>query len=181
MSSDTGITSKSDILFIDPGGVHTGWCMWEGKRYSIQLWGCLHGLTLPMDTPETLDSIFTLQDLVSGADLVVFENWRLRPDKAGVLTGNTMVPSQVIGMIKYVCAEFGTPWQYQEPTVKERYGDSALKLMNLWNLPKKNAKENNLGSDDYPHIRDAIRHCLYWLEKSGYGQLVDDMLPITLQ
>lgn len=81
------------LLAIDPGE-KVGWAVVIASPDTFNV--ASYGIT-PLK-----DFALKLGDVYGSYDEVVYEQWRLRPSKARVLSGNDMQPSQLVGMIRYI-------------------------------------------------------------------------------
>jgi len=100
-----------------------------------------------LDDPELLHDA---QQLIVGADHVVIENLKLRPEiaKMGRLDQNDMPASQVIGTLKTLCRLADVKYVLQMPSVKPvAYG--------LANLRYQKGKQGT-------HSQDALAHAVYF-------------------
>lgn len=86
------------VLVIDPGE-RVGWCTAEVAEGTLTKPGIK-----PIERGVTplKDFALKLNDVFSDYDVVVFETWRLRPDVAKKLVGNEFLPSQLIGIIRFL-------------------------------------------------------------------------------
>lgn len=96
------------------------------------------------------------------ADVVVYESWRLRPDKAKELVGSDMQPSQGIGIIKLGAwvskAQLITSEPKYKTVIDAMMGGTEY-------LPERDGVE---------HERDAVRH-LCWAAVTQFKVLPDNI------
>ena len=88
--------------------------------------------------------------LIRQADIVVCEDFKLRPDKArrGVFDYSSMIAPQIIGKVELLCEMVGTILEKQQPSVKPvAYGFAGLK----YTAGKKGT-----------HWQDAYCHAVYY-------------------
>lgn len=100
-------------------------------------------------------------ELIKQADIVVCEDFKLRPDKArrGVFDYSTMIAPQVIGKIELLCDMTKTTLAKQQPAVKPvAFGFAGLKY-----TPGKKGT----------HWQDAFAHAVY------YAVTKLNALPVT--
>ena len=128
------------ILGIDPGK-STGWAIIEITNKEIK----------PVDQGvEKEGEVRHIHTLIEQVDIVVCEDFKLRPDKArrGVFDYSSMIAPQVIGKIELLCDITGTTLAKQQPSVKPvAYGFSGLKY-----VPGKKGA----------HWQDAYSHAVYY-------------------
>lgn len=128
------------ILALDPGGTTGYACLVvEGKKIGWENFGNLKDV-------ETNK----LADLIDWADVVVCENFRLRPKKgrAGSFDYSEMPTSKLIGKIEAICEIRNTKLVLQEPAIKPvGYGFSNQKY-----VPGKPGT----------HWQDALAHGVYY-------------------
>ena len=82
--------------------------------------------------------------------IVIIESFKLFPWKSKTLYWSNLRTVEIIGAIKGYCSILNLPFILQDPNVKKFYDDKKLKFLNMYE------KES-------PHLRDAIRHGLYYL------------------
>ena len=92
----------TELISIDPGDKHVG-VAWFSNRESISApergWACVD--TMEWEPEPFADWFQGLVD-TDKIDIVVFEKFRLYPDKAAQQTGSEFETSQLIGIIKYI-------------------------------------------------------------------------------
>lgn len=101
----------------------------------------------------------------SGADVIVCESYRLFGNKAAQQTGSSMETPQLIGFLRMICWMNGKEFVLQDPSTKIRHSDEVMVETGLAELI--GGKHYVMGKPTNLHIRDAIRHGLYYLK---YGQ-----------
>jgi len=107
---------------------------------------------------EFLETLLTgkyiYQNVPLTLDVVITENFRLRPDKAHTQIGKTFPSSQIIGTVEYLCYVENIPFVLQEPGARTR-----VKI-----LPE---HEHMVVG---PHQHDAYQHArLYYVTKVRSG------------
>lgn len=135
------------ILALDPGE-RTGWAVGRASE---------EGLTV---LDQGVEAVREIGDLVEGAieehgvDVVVYETWRLYPHMAKKLIGNDMQPSQVVGIIRYVC------WQH--PEVRLVTQGATIKKTAMKTMPDEIKMRFGLSTEQ--HDQDALMHLwfYYW-------------------
>jgi len=140
------------VLGLDPGK-NTGYCMIEVIDRKIKPTGEL-GVAKN-------ESIEPLKELINSADLVVCEDFLIRPDKArsGHFDYNNMVAPRVIGKIELLCELTGTRLEKQPASVKPpAYGFANMKYS-----PGKKGT----------HWQDAFAHACYFAVRNL------NALPVT--
>lgn len=134
------------VLGIDPGDT-TGYCLVRIENRQIKSTGIV-GHCKGTDTKK-------LQDIIEEADVVVLENFRVRPGKArqGVFNNSEMPTIQIIGRIKTLCEIQNKTLVLQEPAIKPAgYGFSNMKY---------SAKKHGV------HWEDALAHAAYYCVTQG--------------
>lgn len=89
-------------------------------------------------------------------DILVIESFELFADKGKELTGSEFETAQLIGILKSCAGVFPPRAKQvvmQKPSIKSRYPDELLIKKGIIN------KDNEYS----PHIKDAIRHGLYYI------------------
>lgn len=96
LNPDISLDYHLHMVAVDPGGEHVGvaafgkdddgWeCVWAGEM-----------------TPLEFEDWLSEQYATGRIDILVYESWKLFPDKAKQQTGSDMPTSQLIGVIKYI-------------------------------------------------------------------------------
>jgi Holliday junction resolvasome RuvABC endonuclease subunit len=148
------------IVGFDPG-VSTGFAVISVTERKIKPLG-LGVLGKSLDDIEMLQEA---QRLIKGADHVVIENFKLRPDvaEAGRLNQNDMPASQVIGKLKTLCGLAGVKYHLQMPSVKPvAYG--------LANLTYQKGRQGT-------HSQDAMAHAVYYAVQKLHALPVGANVP----
>lgn len=147
------------ILAFDPGE-STGWC---SRTYYLGRYGSLEqvyqGGTLPKDHKQVANMIKAIRP-----HIVVIERFNLYPQMAKSLAWNSFYPCEVIGVIKYVCAELGIPIVEQAPSVKKYFGG----FKDDWEQVKQTP-----GFKLTEHVKDAYQHLKYF-ERNGLKKFGED-------
>jgi hypothetical protein len=142
------------ILAIDPGervGWATGTITPDGEG---------HALTVTGQGVDTLrDFSLSLEQHVREADVVIYETWRLYPHMAKKMIGNDMQPSQLIGIIRFVC--------WKDPSVKVVTQGASIKNTALKTMPEELHERMELSTEQ--HDQDAIMHLWHYYWKN-YAQ-----------
>lgn len=133
------------ILVFDPGD-HTGWVFRDAN-------GRVVGGTCGKSHAQVAECIDVLQP-----DICVFERFNLYPQMAKSLAWNSFYPCEVIGVIRYLCAQKNIPIVEQAPSIKKYFGgfqDDWIKLKEMCD-PKEVTE----------HTKDAYQHLKYF-ERNG--------------
>lgn len=91
------------------------------------------------------DFALKLGEVITDYDVVVYETWRLRANKAKVMIGSDFQPVQLIGMVRYLAWIHDVKLVSKEPGVK----GAAAKAMPSWMRDLKDG-----ASEEHP--RDAL-------------------------
>lgn len=131
------------LVSIDPGE-HTGLAFWDRGHY-------LFGEMVLLDGFVWSDVFRQIEKFCP--KVLVMEDFRLYPWKAKEQSWSQLKTPQLIGVIKYWAFQHRIPLVLQPASIKTNYPDAYLtKLSN---------------SATIIHVRDSIRHGLYYLEKNG--------------
>lgn len=104
----------------------------------------------------------------SDIDVVVCESYRLFAGKASAQSNSMMETPQLIGYLRMHCYKWQIPIVFQDPKDKARVSDPILVRQGIFEL--KGRKHYCLGRSTNLHMRDAIRHGIYFLK---YGKVKD--------
>lgn len=95
-----------------------------------------------------------------GKHTIVCESFRLQPGKAAAQSWSAMETPMLIGCLKMEAWEHGHRFILQDPSCKARVPDNLLVQMGI--LEERNGRYYALGRPTNDHIRDAIRHGVYY-------------------
>ena len=129
------------VLGIDPGGT-TGVAMIKFPSMTLE-----HACTMTLD--DVFDEAFTL---VGPADYVAIQRYTITQRTAQM----TRQPDAMyaIGALMMACRRARVPLELQQPNdAKASFPDKVLRQLGVW--------------DSSDHVRDAIRHALLGLRRSG--------------
>lgn len=98
-------------------------------------------------------------------DLVIYETWRLRRDKAMTFVGNEFPSVQFIGMVRLCCWLSNTKIVAQGPGVKQSTADAVLDAGHYPEIKK--LIDGAPKRHDESHDVDALRHLVAWHWKKG--------------
>jgi hypothetical protein len=96
---------------------------------------------------------------------VVCESYKLQASKAMAQSWSTLETPQLIGVIRYYCGDFGIPIHFQDPSCKIRFSDEILVKQGI--IEKRNKLYYCQDKKTNDHMRDAIRHGLYYTKYKG--------------
>lgn len=138
------------VLAVDPGE-KVGWA--RATVAPDGSWSDLrHGIT------PLRDMALAIHKQAGEYDVIVFEDWRLYPQIAKAMVGNTFPSVQFIGMVKLAAWVAGTKLVTQGAKVKET-ADKAMKAIN----PELYATVTKSVAHDSGHDQDALRHLWYYV------------------
>lgn len=124
------------ILAVDPGDRNCGVAVYDGEK-----------LTQAKNlTPKELFEILEQDEF----DVILVESFRLFPKMTSHLIFSKMRTVEIIGVVKYIGEKRNKVVTEQPPHIKKLFSDEFLKEVNMWNKNR--------------HVRDAIRHILYFLK-----------------
>lgn len=150
------------ILSIDPSGNFTegkgttGWAMFkDGKLDDF-------GEIKAEDQNSVELYWLAVIDLLdrTDPDAVVCESFRLQPGKAPAQSWSHMETPQLIGALRIAAFEYNVKFVLQDPSCKARIPDNVLVKMKI--IEKRNGRHYALDRPTNDHIRDAIRHGVYY-------------------
>lgn len=104
---------------------------------------------------------------VTNPDVVVIESYKLFGHKSKQQIGSILETPQMIGYLEMVCWELNIPVIYQDPSTKLRHTDEILTKLEI--LTKHGNKHYYKGESTNLHMRDALRHNIYFV-KYGKGK-----------
>lgn len=108
-----------------------------------------------------------ISDLIDcSISVVVCESYRLFAGKATAQSNSMMETPQLIGYLRMFCYKWEIPIIFQDPKDKLRVTDPILVRQGVFEL--KGNKHYCQGRSTNLHMRDAIRHGLYFLK---YGKV----------
>lgn len=137
------------VLSFDPGGA-TGWCVME-KCDDKKMPGILidRGEFPGWDSVEDIIVKFE-------PDIITYEVFRLYSYKAQSKSWDTFLVVEVVGVIKFLCRQFGIEIVEQTPSQgKQFFNTDKLKALGLY--------------QSVTHINDATGHALYYLKFGKTG------------
>ena len=162
------------ILTLDPSGAYnegkgtTGYSIWLfntiSKGYGILLTGNIRAEHFS----NQYDYFSSHLDLIKRAepDVIVMEDFTLYANKAKQQIGSTMETPQLIGLIKFYCAEYNIELVMQRAVdVKNRWSDKILEYKGLvYRDPRGSFRDMNHYKVSR-HAKDAIRHGIHYITK----------------
>lgn len=169
------------ILTLDPSGNFsknegdgtTGWAIFDyGELKDF-------GDIASSDHKRIEEYWLAISDLIDlSIDVVVCESYRLFAGKATAQSNSMMETPQLIGYLRMHCYKWQIPIVFQDPKDKARVTDPILVRQDVFQ--KKGNKHYCLGRSTNLHMRDAIRHGIYFLK---YGKVKDicDVQTATIQ
>lgn len=93
-------------------------------------------------------------------DVIVCESFRLQPGKAAAQLWSAMETPMLIGFLRMHTYFNACPFILQDPSCKARVPDHLLVQLGV--LEERNGRYYALGRPTNDHIRDAIRHGVYY-------------------
>lgn len=115
---------------------------------------------IPISMEVSKGSTTQLAPFVEQADIVVVENFLVRPTKArkGAFDWDPMITSRVIGAVELLCEQFHKKLVFQEPSIKPvGFGWGNMKYV----AGKKGT-----------HSQDALAHAVFYAVKNGLANPV---------
>lgn len=92
---------------------------------------------------------------------VICESYRLQPGKAKQQSWSSLETPQLIGCMRMTAWEKAYPFILQDPAIKARFSDEVLVELGI--AEKRGQYYYIQGRQTNGHMRDAIRHGLYYL------------------
>jgi hypothetical protein len=159
------------ILTLDPSGNFskkegdgtTGWAIFEDGE--LKDFGAISASDYKK-IEEYWEAISDIIDL--SINVVVCESYRLFAGKATAQSNSLMETPQLIGYLRMHCYKWEIPIIFQDPKDKLRVTDPILVRQGVFILKGKKHYCQNRPTN--LHMRDAIRHGLYFLK---YGKVKD--------
>lgn len=96
----------------------------------------------------------------SQIDVVVCEAFKLQPNKAAAQSWSSMETPMLIGHLRMQAWQHKQKFVLQDPSCKARVPDELLVKMGV--LEKRGNRHYALGRQTNDHMRDAIRHGVYY-------------------
>ncbi len=159
------------ILTLDPSGNFsknegdgtTGWAIFEQGQ--LKTFGDVQAVNY-----DKMEEYWEgVSDLITvDINIVVCESYRLFAGKASAQSNSMMETPQLIGYLRMFCYKKHIPIVFQDPKDKARVSDPILVRQGVFE--KKGNKHYCLGRSTNLHMRDAIRHGIYFLK---YGKVKD--------
>ena len=100
--------------------------------------------------------------LIWEQNFVVCESYKLQPNKSMAQSWSTLETPQFIGVLRYTCWQENLTIKFQDPSCKVRFSDEILLKAGVFE--KKNKLYYCQGRKTNDHMRDAIRHGLYYIK-----------------
>lgn len=139
------------VLCLDPGET-TGWSLFGGGE--LIEWGQEATGTEPALMADFVNSIeaayHSVLDWPDGLERIVYEEYRVRGNKAQEHIGSEVVTIQHIGAIKVVANELGLKLVKQSAGMAK--GFASDRKLRAWGLYQTGLR----------HANDSIRHGVYW-------------------
>jgi hypothetical protein len=115
------------------------------------------------DYKEQLDYFHAHKELILKLkpERIVCESYRLHGGKAKAQSGSSLDTPRLIGYLQMVAYELKIEFILQDPSIKTRVADPILTRLGVFT--KKGTKHYCMGRSTSLHVRDAIRHGLFYL------------------
>lgn len=149
------------VLALDPGE-KVGWARadiaengdWTNLRHGITP---LRDMVLAVHAALTINCEHYDPPLDPTYDVIVIEDWRLRPDKAHSMIGSSFPSVQFIGAVRLCCWVSGTKLVTQQPS-ERNLANKPMKALrpDLYELVTKPI------SHDDGHDQDALKHLWFY-------------------
>lgn len=146
------------VLSLDPGE-RVGWARADVDTATGEWTDFRHGITPLKDMALAVHAALRSNaELPAMYDLVIMEDWRLRPVEAKTLVGSSFPAVQFIGMAKMSCWLANVPFVMQGASLKVT-ADKTMKALRpeLYELVTRPVSHDN------GHDLDAIRHMWLWV------------------
>jgi hypothetical protein len=136
-------TEVGRVLALDPGET-TGWALFaEGLLVECGQWDT-------MNPADLADDVVEVWNLYTGLEHLVYEEYRIRGNRAKEHVGSEVLTIQHIGAVKVVSSELGLPLTKQTAGMAKGFAtDTKLRRWGLWQTGLR-------------HSNDAIRHQVYY-------------------
>lgn len=148
--------AEKTVLAVDPGET-TGLYLKVGNASTIT--GEFSYEEMREECQKAIADGYWFGCKVKCIEAVVVETFRVYPQKAQALTHDTLLPSRIIGMLDFVAYYHNIPVVFQSASeVKGFWTDERLRENGYWHESK--------------HVRDAMRHALYYLMKEAQKERI---------
>jgi len=162
------------ILTLDPSGAYnegkgtTGYSVWYlnklSKGYYLSKTGNVKAEDYANQNAYFNANIELIKEI--NPDVVVMEDFTLYANKAMQQIGSTMETPQLIGIIKYYCAENNIDLVIQRAVdVKNRWSDKILIYKGVITRDTRGYCRDANGNRISRHAKDAIRHGMHYITK----------------
>jgi hypothetical protein len=152
------------ILCFDPSGEHgesgngtTGFSIFKNKE--LVLFSELKSSDYP--TKEDYFQAHETKILAVNPDIIVCESFKLFGHKAKQQSGSSLKTAQLVGYIEMIAFKNNIEFVLQDPSQKVRVADDILTRMGVFE--KKGNKYYCQGKQTNLHMRDAIRHGIFYI------------------
>ena len=158
-------------VFVDPSGSftegkgHTGIAIIEGSDWKTLEYKSIAAKDFPTRHAYWYSIMETIQDHVYDvSDIqVIIESFMIRTQ--GFLMGKMPETIQFIGALEFILEEWGVYYSLQTPTqAKSRFRDEDLPKYIPGFERRKNGRYYLNGKQVNDHIRDALKHLLYFIK-----------------
>ncbi|CAB4142388.1 hypothetical protein UFOVP451_14 [uncultured Caudovirales phage] len=159
------------VLSLDPSGNYnegsgtTGWAVFDDGN--LTEFG-----TISATDHKTIEGYWSAHEqliVIQQPNIVVCESFRLFAHKAKAQSFSQMETPQLIGYLRMMCWKRKVKLVFQSPSDKVRVADPILVKMGVFEL--KGNKHYCNGKPTNLHIRDAIRHGVYFHKYKKEGAL----------
>ena len=164
----------TNILCFDPSG---NWSDKEGKGttgWSFFYEDILSGFnSISAEDYDSMEEYWQahtdLLDLIlDPIEVIVCESYKLQPGKAMQQSWSSLETPQLIGYLRMEAWRRGIPFILQDPSIKQRFTDKVLVTTGY--AEKRPSGIHINGKSTNLHIRDSIRHGLYYY-RFGEGKV----------
>lgn len=164
-------------IFIDPSGSfnegkgHTGIASIIDDNWSTLKYSSIAAKDFETRYDYWLNIIYKAIDFDNPKDIeIIIESFMIRTQ--GFLLGKMPETIQFIGALEFVCDTFHIKYSLQTPTqAKSRFKDEDLPKYIPGFEKRPNGRYYLNGKQVNDHIRDALKHLLYFMRyKSKYGK-----------
>jgi hypothetical protein len=167
---ELGDETMSKVLCFDPSGNYgsegmgtTGWAIFELGQ--LVEFGEIR--STDYDNQESYWLAHLLLIYESKATIVVCESYRLFGHKSKQQHGSSLDTPQLIGAMRVQCWNQGKEFIFQDPTNKTPVADPILVRQGVFEV--KGGKHYCMGKSTNLHMRDAIRHGVFYF-RHGKGK-----------
>jgi hypothetical protein len=169
---------KRYILALDPSGSYeegkgtTGWCIWDDDKYLTAAVGEICAVDYDSQISFWKAVLLLLEcKALNEKTAVPIEDYLLYAHKADTQINSHMETCQLIGILKYFCAQHHIPYRMQPASeVKLRWEDDVLIRKGIVVVKGRELVTAKTGLSMTRHTMDALRHAVHYATFYNKGE-----------